>query len=141
MVPGGVNERDRDALGRPLPMGVAGYPAYDEATLPPSAALRRAQHMLDDGRPFTAHEVLEAVWKNTTGAERELWRGLAQLAVAVTHAARGNPTGAAALRARAADSLAPYAGTTPWQIPVDALREWALTGVDTPPPPLSGRDS
>ena len=33
------------------------------------------------GRPFHAHEVLEASWKAAPPAERDLWQGLAQLAV------------------------------------------------------------
>lgn len=133
-----MTTRDRDALGRPLPVGVAGYPPYDEPTLPPAEALARAQQLLDAGRPFAAHEVLEAVWKSTHGSQRELWRGLAQLAVSVTHAARGNPAGATALRARAAETLAPYAGTTPWDVPVDAVRKWAASDSDSPPRLVGG---
>ncbi|MBV9292509.1 MAG: DUF309 domain-containing protein, partial [Frankiales bacterium] len=108
----------------------------DEPALPPAAALERAQELLDAGRPFTAHEVLEAVWKASAPAERELWRGLAQLAVAVTHRARGNLTGAAALLDRAADNLAPYDGTQPHGVAVGHLRQWAIEGGATPMPPL-----
>lgn len=119
------NARPRDELGRPLPRdGRTVEP--DPPALPPDEALATAQQLLDDGRPFTAHEVLEAVWKQTADeATRGLWRGLAQLAVAVTHHGRGNPTGAAALLRRGADSLAPYAGTRPHGVAVDELRAWA----------------
>src|SRR5690242_16937535 len=90
--------RPRDGLGRPLDRGSAGEPpAPDAAALAPADALETAQGMLDDGRPFHAHEVLEASWKAAPPAERELWRGLAQLAVGLTHARRGNAAGAAAL--------------------------------------------
>ena len=34
-------------------------------------------------------------------SERDLWRGLAQLAVGTTHAARGNPVGADRLSSEA----------------------------------------
>ncbi len=40
---------------------------------------------------FHAHEVLEDAWKTGPEAQRELWRGLAQLAVGLTHAAPGQP--------------------------------------------------
>src|SRR5699024_11740621 len=58
---------------------------------------------------FTAHEVLEAVWKSAPEPERELWRGLAQIAVGITHAQRGNMLGAARLLRRGADRTAPFA--------------------------------
>ena len=82
--------------------------------------------MIDDGRTFTAHEVLEAVWKSpeTPDAERQLWRGLAQLAVGLTHEARGNQAGADSLLQRAGATLQPYAGTTPQGVAVDQLLAW-----------------
>jgi uncharacterized protein len=101
--------RERDALGRPLPWGVRGVPPVDDRPRAPAEALGLAQTLLDAGRPFQAHEVLEAVWKAAPADERDLWRGLAQLAVGVTHVARGNPVGAAALLRRAADRLTGYA--------------------------------
>jgi hypothetical protein len=120
------NARPRDRLGRPLPRGSDGFASYDAAALPPGEALREAQRLIDEGRPFTAHEVLEAVWKQSDEDERELWRGLAQLAVGITHGLRGNASGASALLGRAAEHLAPYAGATPHGIAVDRLRAWAL---------------
>ncbi|MEP7025529.1 MAG: DUF309 domain-containing protein, partial [Actinomycetota bacterium] len=69
-----------------------------------------AQQLMDEGRPFHAHEVLEDAWKAAPGPERALWRGLAQLAVGITHARRGNATGAAALLRRGAASIS---GDTP----------------------------
>jgi hypothetical protein len=118
------NARDRDSLGRPLDSRQPG-PVVDEPARSPGDALRRAQQLLDEGRPFEAHEVLEAVWKSTAGEERELWRGLAQLAVGITHSLRGNETGARTLLERAADTMAAFAGTSPSGIDVDGLRQWA----------------
>lgn len=101
------NARPRDAYGRPLPHGAPGVPTMPEdLVLAPEQTLREAQRLLDADRPFHAHEVLEAAWKNAPEAERELWRGLAQLAVGLTHARRGNLSGAVALVSRAADRLA-----------------------------------
>ncbi|MFG1998400.1 DUF309 domain-containing protein [Spirillospora sp. NPDC048911] len=111
------NARPRDAYGRPLPHGAAGEPTMpDDLELPPPEALNEAQRLLDADRPFHAHEVLEAVWKAAPDPERELWRGLAQVAVGITHLRRGNPRGAKALLARAADRLEPYAAHPPYEI-------------------------
>ena len=63
------------------------------------------------GRPFAAHEVLEARWKAGPAEERDLWQGLVQVCVAITHAAHGNRTGAERLSDRAATRLAAYAAT------------------------------
>ncbi|MER6901906.1 DUF309 domain-containing protein, partial [Amycolatopsis sp. NPDC000740] len=76
------NARPRDGLGRPLPYGSDGVPRQPEGVQrTPAETLAEAQHLLDAGRPFHAHEVFEDAWKATDGPERELWRGLAQLAV------------------------------------------------------------
>jgi hypothetical protein len=133
------NARPRDALGRPLPRDGTTAPE-DPPALDPEAALREAQRLLDSDRAFTAHEVLEAVWKSAAGADRDLWRGLAQLAVGLTHRQRGNATGAAALLRRGADNLARYTGTTPHGVDVDGLRAWSARAVDdatTAPPRLT----
>jgi uncharacterized protein len=108
------NARPRDALGRPLPRGATGDERIpDDLVLPPTQALQLAQELLDSGRPFHAHEVLEASWKSAPAAERDLWQGLAQIAVGLTHARRGNAAGASALLRRGADRVAGYAGAPP----------------------------
>jgi hypothetical protein len=80
----------------------------DDLALPPGEALALAQQLIDSGRPFQAHEVLEASWKSAPPAERDLWQGLAQVAVGLTHAQRGNARGATALLSRGADRIAGY---------------------------------
>ena len=119
------NARPRDELGRPLARSDNDEAVEDAPALPPDRALDEAQRLLHAGRAFTAHEVLEAVWKSTTGPDRTLWRGLAQLAVALTHSARGNDAGAEALLRRAADTLESVEGE-PFGVPVHDLRQWAL---------------
>src|ERR1700720_4077153 len=90
--------RPRDALGRPLPQGSEGIARIpDDLELSPLETLRYAQDLLDQGRAFSAHEVLEAAWKNGPDDERMLWQGLAQLAVGIPHAQRGNVRGATSL--------------------------------------------
>lgn len=125
------NARDRDRLGRPLDRRPGAIAPDDAPPLDPDAALVEAQRLLDEGRPFEAHEVLEGVWKSTS-ADPGLWRGLAQLAVGVTHRDRGNERGAAALLRRGAETLAPYAGTHPRGVAVDELRSWAETAATAP---------
>lgn len=99
--------RPRDGLGRPLPYGAEGVPRQPEGVVrTPDETLREAQRLLDAGMPFHAHEVFEDAWKSGPGSERDLWQGLAQLAVGLTHAARGNTAGGARLLRRGADRLA-----------------------------------
>lgn len=113
------NARPRDAYGRPLPRGAVGVPTMpDDLSLTPAEALAEAQRLLDADRPFHAHEVLEAAWKSAEAPERELWRGLAQVAVGITHLRRGNARGAKALLTRAADRLEPYAPEPPHGVDV-----------------------
>jgi hypothetical protein len=120
------NARPRDALGRPLPYGTAGEERAPEGVVrEPARALAEAQELLDAGRPFHAHEVLEDAWKSAPRAERELWRGLAQLAVGLTHAARGNARGAATLLERGAGNIGGYAAGPPHGVDVDGLERWA----------------
>ncbi len=108
------NARPRDELGRPLRRDAAGEaPAPDEPALAPDAALDLAQQLIDSGRAFRAHEVLEASWKAAPAAERDLWQGLAQVAVGLTHAQRGNARGAAALLRRGGQRVAGYADGPP----------------------------
>lgn len=119
------NARPRDALGRPLPPGAPGVATTDESVVRTAGqALAEAQRLLDTGQPFHAHEILEGAWKAAPQPERELWRGLAQLAVGLTHARRGNATGAARLLQRAADRIAPYAPGAPHGVAVADLVEW-----------------
>jgi hypothetical protein len=114
------NARPRDGLGRPLarsapPRSAApGYPAPaddvphvpDEQAVSPAQAADLGGRLLAEGRPFHAHEVFEAAWKSAAGQDRELWRGLAQIAVGLTHARRGNARGAVALLRRGAAHVA-----------------------------------
>ncbi|RBY96359.1 DUF309 domain-containing protein [Blastococcus sp. TF02-8] len=132
------NARPRDALGRPLPRDAAGEERAPEGIVrAPDVALAEAQTLLDAGRPFHAHEVLEDAWKTAPDEERQLWRGLAQLAVGLTHAARGNDPGAATLLQRGAENVAPYAERRPHGVDVAGLTAWARRLAASP---AEGRD-
>ncbi|WP_307169003.1 DUF309 domain-containing protein [Streptomyces sp. B3I7] len=113
------NARPRDGLGRPLPYGAEGVPRQPEGVVrEPDESVAEAQTLLDAGRPFHAHEVFEDAWKTGPEEERGLWRGLAQLAVGLTHAARGNVAGGARLLRRGAG----------------AVEEWRARGADANDP-------
>ena len=111
--PGGRprNARPRDGLGRLLARtqadaGQAGLP--DDLVLTGPDAARLADQLLRAGRPFHAHEALEAAWKSAPPDERDLWQGLAQVAVGLTHAHRGNARGAVTLLRRGAGRVRAY---------------------------------
>lgn len=125
------NARPRDGLGRPLPHGSSGVERINEdMVLPPDESLSFAQRLLADGRPFHAHEVLEAAWKTGPAQERELWKGLAQLAVGLTHARRGNATGAVSLLRRGRDRLDLYTAQPPHGIAVGELTRFCTELAD-----------
>lgn len=116
------NARPRDATGRPLPHGATGVERVPEdLVLSADDAVAEAQRLLDAGNPFGAHEVLEGAWKAAPEAERGLWRGLAQVAVGLTHAQRGNARGAVALLDRGADGVRRWVGTPPAGLDVAAV--------------------
>ncbi|MFC7928336.1 DUF309 domain-containing protein [Streptomyces cinereoruber] len=125
--------RPRDGLGRPLPYGAEGVPRQPEGVVrDPGATLREAQRLFDAGMPFHAHEVFEDAWKSGPEAERDLWQGLAQLAVGLTHAARGNAAGGARLLRRGADRLAAggasAGGASAGRAPTDGLSRGGSPG-------------
>jgi hypothetical protein len=120
------NARPRDGLGRPLPRGsTAGSERVpDELHMSVDDTVALAQSYLDSGRPFHAHEVLEALWKTQPAGERDLWQGLAQIAVGLTHAMRGNTVGATTLLRRGAGRVANYVGD-PHGIDIKGVLTWA----------------
>ena len=91
-----------------MPYGATGVEPISEEPLSPEETLAYARGLLEEGRPFAAHEALEVRWKSCPGEERELWQGLAQLCVGLTHQARGNAVGASRLVERAAGRLEAY---------------------------------
>jgi hypothetical protein len=129
-----VTPRPRDPFGRPLPAGTGAAIEPDPTALPPAETLQEADTLLRQGRAFRAHEVFEAIWKATPGDERELWRGLAQLAVGITHAQRGNARGSATLLRRGAENLTAWEGQQPYGVPISALRAWAVQSAARPLP-------
>ncbi|MEU6574766.1 DUF309 domain-containing protein [Streptomyces sp. NPDC046805] len=124
------NARPRDGLGRPLPYGADGVSRQPEGVArTPEETVTEAQALLDAGKPFHAHEVFEDAWKSGPEDERALWRGLAQLAVGLTHAARGNVTGGPRLLRRGAEAVQGWAAEhgkpQPYGMDLAWLVSWA----------------
>ncbi|MFM9610177.1 DUF309 domain-containing protein [Streptomyces sp. V2] len=122
--------RPRDGLGRPLPYGEAGVPRQPEGIVrSPAETVAEAQALFDAGKPFHAHEVFEDAWKTGPEEERPLWRALAQLAVGLTHAARGNETGGVRLLRRGADEIERWPGTA-YGMDLPGVVAWARALAD-----------
>ncbi len=135
-------ERSRDALGRPLPddadpsLVVPGIP--DVSELSDDLVWLLALDYLQRGLPFHAHEVFEMRWRTAPSADRDAWRALAQWGAALTHSARGNEAGAAALASRTLVTL-----SDAHEIPgcVDVARvEGSCRGILAPRGPVGGLD-
>jgi hypothetical protein len=137
--------RPRDLTGRPLAYGdPRGVEPVSDTPLPPPEALALAQSLLNEGRAFSAHEVLEAAWKDAPPDERDLWQGLAQICVGITHAQRGNTAGASRLFDRGTTRLRAYAAGRPHGIDVAGILGWYDQNADAPagaPPPRLRADS
>ena len=98
------NARPRDALGRPLPYGAVGEERAPEGVVRPPDAGRwpRRRRCSTPAARSTPTRCSRTRGSPRPEDERELWRGLAQLAVGLTHALRGNARGAATLLERGA---------------------------------------
>jgi len=87
--------RPRDRTGRPLPYGTVGVATTEPIEpIDVAHALELGAKRWDEQRYFEAHELLEVAWKHSSGADRELWKGVIQIAVACVHVQRGNLVGA-----------------------------------------------
>ncbi len=126
------NARPRDGLGRPLPHGASGVAPVESRPRTAAEALDAAQDYLDRELPFHAHEVLEDQWKASAPAYRELWQGLAQLAVGLTHQRRGNRRGAVSVTTRGAQAIDAYRAAEPYGIDIGGLVAWADRLADNP---------
>lgn len=128
--PGGRRPvRGRDVAGRPVPLGSPeAVEPVPEHALPPAQALALARDLLEAGRPFFAHDVLEAAWKLAPEPERALWQGLAQVCVGLTHRQRGNPVGAARLLRRGAGLLDGLPSSH--DVDTAAVARWASAAAD-----------
>ncbi len=64
--------------------------------------------LFNAGDYFEAHEVLEDLWAIEVAPLKDFYKGLIQMAVAICHWERGNPSGARRLWVSSRDYLTPY---------------------------------
>lgn len=72
---------------------------------------REFVRLFNEADYFEAHEVLEDLWSIEVEPLRTYYKGLIQMAVAICHWERGNPSGARKLYRSAQAYLAPYPDT------------------------------
>ncbi len=75
----------------------------------PDPRYRKFVELFNREQFFEAHEVLESLWRETSGPARNFYQGLIQVAAAFVHVQRKNPEGAEDLYAKALKHLAAYA--------------------------------
>ena len=104
--------------------GVLPFPVPD---IPPQAAVlyREFWKLWGEERFFACHEVLEGLWRETTGPQRLFYNGLIHCAVAIYQHRRGNAVGAVRQLARARIKLQDFRPRH-YEVDVDAL----LSGVE-----------
>ncbi|MDQ3888818.1 MAG: DUF309 domain-containing protein [Thermoproteota archaeon] len=64
---------------------LASYEEILERHMEKDRAIARAVQLFNDERYWEAHEVLENIWKNATGVEREILNGIILVAAAFVH--------------------------------------------------------
>ncbi len=62
-----------------------GYEEIIERHMEKDIAIRRAVQLFNDEKYWQAHEVLEYVWKNATGIEKDILNGIILVAAAFVH--------------------------------------------------------
>ena len=97
--------------------------------------------LFNQGNFYEAHEVLEDVWRETSGPQKSFLQALIQIAVALHHHSTGNVVGARSLLAKASRRLAgcpdPCAGIVVADLSqsVDRWQEALSAGSPLPPFP------
>jgi dTDP-4-amino-4,6-dideoxygalactose transaminase len=106
-----------------------------------TAKFQHGIELFNSGSFFDAHEVLEDVWRELQGREKEFLQAVIQAAVGLHHYSTGNIAGAQSLLARASRKLANYPDGY-CGLALDGLRlsleEWKAAladGVAPPAPP------
>jgi len=75
-------------------------------TIHPSAI--KGMELFNAGEYWLAHEQLEEAWKEETGAVRELYRSVLQVAVVYLHITRGNYIGAVKVHRKVQKWITPW---------------------------------
>lgn len=75
---------------------------------PDDSLFLRGCQLFNEREFFACHEVLEELWNQEEGAEKEFIQGLIQIAVAYHHLLKNNPVGAGKLFLRGSQRLEPF---------------------------------
>jgi uncharacterized protein len=70
---------------------LAGYDEIVERHMEKDIAVRRAVQLFNDEKYWEAHEMLEYVWKDATGIEKEILNGIILIAAAFVHDEKNEP--------------------------------------------------
>lgn len=117
-------------------------------TVENNAALAEWLRLLNEGRYFEAHEVLETPWLQAVEPQRSFLKGLIHVAVALLHYQRGNAHGARVKARSARRYLEPFVPAYAGIAVDDLLRQLAEQvspletlprGAALPPPPRALR--
>lgn len=90
---------------------LAGYEEIIERHMEKDKAIARAVQLFNDERYWEAHEVLEYLWKNATGIEKEILNGIILVAAAFVHDEKGEPNVCISILRRARKKLDPASGS------------------------------
>lgn len=83
----------------------ASHDAYRGDAVNAEDTFQRGLALFNRGEYFACHEVWEAIWLRSDGADKLFYQGLIQAAVAILHAERGNLRGAESTWRKAATKL------------------------------------
>jgi dTDP-4-amino-4,6-dideoxygalactose transaminase len=104
-----------------------------------AAKFQHGIELFNAGSFFDAHEVLEDVWRESQGAEKDFLQAVIQATVGLHHYSTGNIAGARSLLARASRKLADYPDGY-CGLALDGLRvwleEWKASLADGAAPPV-----
>ncbi len=89
---------------------LAGYEEIVERHMDKDNAIAHAVRLFNDERYWEAHEVLEYLWKNATGIEKEILNGIILVAAAFVHDEKDEPDVCISILRRARKKLDPASG-------------------------------
>lgn len=73
-----------------------------------SPEVNRGIELVNQGKYFQAHELLEFAWRQESNETRHLYQGLVQVSAMLYHLERGNTKGAHKLVRMALDNIIPF---------------------------------
>jgi uncharacterized protein len=87
------------------------YEHITERHMEKDKAIKRAMQLFNDEKYWEAHEVLEYVWKNASGVEKDILNGIILVAAAFVHDEKDEPNVCLSILQRARKKLGRASGT------------------------------